>query len=161
MRTNSDLCHLQHKLIGFYNRDEKCLQRGTDCVFKLVFHSSWRVKQVFRPLISVLYHILRGITLCIFSVIYRQSRLDYTQLSTDFPGELKGGRSGTVFFLHKYVQYLCYRPRSWQQKSVAGHVHTNGRLRWNIPSRTPQIRWLEGIQLRGIVLSNTKVDDNR
>ena len=30
----SDLCHLQHKLIGFYNRDEKCLQRGTDWVFK-------------------------------------------------------------------------------------------------------------------------------
>ena len=25
---------LQHKLIGFYNRDEKCLQRGTDWVFK-------------------------------------------------------------------------------------------------------------------------------
>ena len=24
LRTNSDLCHLQHKLIGFYNRDEKC-----------------------------------------------------------------------------------------------------------------------------------------
>ena len=31
---NSDLCHLQHKLIGFYNRDKKCLQRGTDWVFK-------------------------------------------------------------------------------------------------------------------------------
>ena len=31
---NSDLCHLQHKLIGFYNLDEKCLQRGTDWVFK-------------------------------------------------------------------------------------------------------------------------------
>ena len=30
LRTNSDLCHLQHKLIGFYNREEKCLQRGTD-----------------------------------------------------------------------------------------------------------------------------------
>jgi len=28
------LCHLQHKLTGFYNRDEKCLQRGTDWVFK-------------------------------------------------------------------------------------------------------------------------------
>ena len=28
------LCHLQHKLIGFYSRDEKCLQRGTDWVFK-------------------------------------------------------------------------------------------------------------------------------
>ena len=35
LRTNSDLCHLQHKLIGFYNRDEKCLQRGTNWVFKL------------------------------------------------------------------------------------------------------------------------------
>jgi hypothetical protein len=34
LRTNSDLCHLQHKLIGFYNRDEKSSQRGTDWVFK-------------------------------------------------------------------------------------------------------------------------------
>jgi len=33
-RTNSYLCHLQHKLIGFYNRDKKCLQRGTDWVIK-------------------------------------------------------------------------------------------------------------------------------
>jgi hypothetical protein len=29
-----DLYHLQHKLIAFYNRDEKCLQRGTDWAFK-------------------------------------------------------------------------------------------------------------------------------
>jgi len=28
------LCHLQHKLTGFYNPDEKCLQRGTDWGFK-------------------------------------------------------------------------------------------------------------------------------
>ena len=34
LRTNSDLCHLQHKLIGFYNLVEKCLLRGTDWVFK-------------------------------------------------------------------------------------------------------------------------------
>ena len=34
LRTNSDLCHLQHKLIGFYNPDEKCLLRGTNWVFK-------------------------------------------------------------------------------------------------------------------------------
>ncbi len=34
LRTNSDLCHLQHKLICFYNRDEKCLLRGTNWVFK-------------------------------------------------------------------------------------------------------------------------------
>jgi hypothetical protein len=30
LRTNSDLCHLHHKLIDFYNRAEKCLLRGTD-----------------------------------------------------------------------------------------------------------------------------------
>ena len=34
LRTNSDLCHLQQKLIGFYNQDEKFLLRGTDWVFK-------------------------------------------------------------------------------------------------------------------------------
>ena len=34
MITNSDLCHLQHKLIGFYNPEEKCLQGGTDWGFK-------------------------------------------------------------------------------------------------------------------------------
>jgi hypothetical protein len=28
------LVSLVHKLVGFYNRDEKCLQRGTDWVFK-------------------------------------------------------------------------------------------------------------------------------
>ena len=34
LRTNSDLCHLQHKRIGFYNWDGKCLLRGTNWVFK-------------------------------------------------------------------------------------------------------------------------------
>ena len=34
LRTNSYLCHLQHKLVGFYNRDEKCLLRGMNWVFK-------------------------------------------------------------------------------------------------------------------------------
>jgi hypothetical protein len=34
LRTNGYLCHLQHKLTGFYNRDENYLQRGTDWTFK-------------------------------------------------------------------------------------------------------------------------------
>jgi hypothetical protein len=34
LKTKSDLCHLQHKLIGFYKADEKCLQRGADWVFR-------------------------------------------------------------------------------------------------------------------------------
>jgi len=33
LRTNSDLGHLQHKMIGFYNRDEKPLMRGTNWAF--------------------------------------------------------------------------------------------------------------------------------
>ena len=33
-RTNSGLCHLEHKPIGFYNPDKKCLLRGTNWVFK-------------------------------------------------------------------------------------------------------------------------------
>ena len=39
LRTNSDLYHLQHKLIGFYNRDGKCLLRGTNWVFKSVSYT--------------------------------------------------------------------------------------------------------------------------
>jgi hypothetical protein len=34
LRTNSGLCHLHKKFIGFYNREEKCLQRGTDWDYK-------------------------------------------------------------------------------------------------------------------------------
>ena len=34
LRTNSELRHLYHKMLGFYNRDEKCLLRGTNWVFK-------------------------------------------------------------------------------------------------------------------------------
>ena len=31
---NIELCPIHHKLIGFYNRDEKCLQRGRVWAFK-------------------------------------------------------------------------------------------------------------------------------
>jgi len=34
LSTNSDLCHLHHKMIGFYNQDKNCLLRGTDWGFK-------------------------------------------------------------------------------------------------------------------------------
>ena len=30
IRTDSDLCLINHQLIGFYNRGGKCLLRGTD-----------------------------------------------------------------------------------------------------------------------------------
>ena len=47
LRTNSDLCHLQHKMFGFCNRDGKCLLCGTNWVFK---YSSLRL--AFKELIS-------------------------------------------------------------------------------------------------------------
>ena len=53
LRTNSDLCHLHHKLTGFYNRDEKCLQRGTSWVFQ---KSS--LSFVFKGLINVWLYII-------------------------------------------------------------------------------------------------------
>ena len=56
LRTNSDLCHLQHKLIGFYNRDEKCLQRGTDWAF----------------ILGCLRFVFKGI---IFNICHRHSRI--------------------------------------------------------------------------------------
>jgi hypothetical protein len=34
LKTDSDLCHLHRKLIGFHNREERCLLRGTNWVFK-------------------------------------------------------------------------------------------------------------------------------
>jgi len=34
LRTSSNFYHLHHKQISFYNRDEKCLQRSTNWVFK-------------------------------------------------------------------------------------------------------------------------------
>jgi len=46
LRTISDLFHLHHKLIGFYDGDEKCLQRGMDWV---IIQSSLRF--VFKGLI--------------------------------------------------------------------------------------------------------------
>ena len=43
------MCHLQHKLIGFYNRDEKCLKRGMDWVLKynsLRFDFKWLISRL-------------------------------------------------------------------------------------------------------------------
>jgi len=34
LRTNSDLYHLHHKRVGFYNRDQKYLLCGKNWVFK-------------------------------------------------------------------------------------------------------------------------------
>jgi len=33
LRTNSDYFPIQYQLTGFYNRDTKCLVRGTDWIF--------------------------------------------------------------------------------------------------------------------------------
>jgi len=40
LRKNSDLCHLQHKLIGFYSRDEKSLKLLTTKCTYITFTSN-------------------------------------------------------------------------------------------------------------------------
>ena len=53
LRTKSDLCHLQHKLIGYYNQYEKCLLRGTKWAFNLlkptgyVMHQQFNIQQLY------------------------------------------------------------------------------------------------------------------
>ena len=51
LRTNSDLCHLQHKLIGFYNRDE--------CAYCAVQTGSLNKTVVFKGLNVAQYQVLR------------------------------------------------------------------------------------------------------
>ena len=55
LRTNSDLCHLQHTLIGFYNREEKCLQRGTNLNshYSISLHNSKRLVCTMQYVFSV------------------------------------------------------------------------------------------------------------
>ena len=67
LRTNSNL---QHKPIGFYNPDEKCLQRGTDWVFK---YSGLRF--VFRRLIYELLarHNQKGTHVVILLVTWKHT----------------------------------------------------------------------------------------
>ena len=86
LRTNSDLCHLQHKLIGFYNPDEMCLQRGTDWVFK---YSGLRF--VFRGLRYMLHNVF---------ILFTKVRL----LSF-----IKTGGTSLVFFLIFYVRGSVHR----------------------------------------------------
>jgi hypothetical protein len=45
LRTNSDYFPIQHKLTGFYNRDEVCLLSGTDWVFIYNTGQCWSLNQ--------------------------------------------------------------------------------------------------------------------
>jgi hypothetical protein len=74
LRTNSGLCHLHHKLIGFYNRDEKCLLRGTNWIFK---YSSLRF--VFKGLIT-----LRVKIFCVFYEYSLKMKNLYFQQQSEF-----------------------------------------------------------------------------
>jgi hypothetical protein len=68
LRTNGDFFPIHHKEIGIYNREEKCLQRGTNWVFKcnslrfvfkrlncdLVLHSDLEIDRVL-SLVSIYF----------------------------------------------------------------------------------------------------------
>jgi hypothetical protein len=98
--TNSDLCNLQHKLIGFYNRDEKCLQRGTDWVFK---QSGLRF--VFKGLKS--HYIISPIYIYIY--IYHVSYALYVTLVKSETPDLYSGCIIYVFVCSCALSYDGYR----------------------------------------------------
>ena len=70
LRTN-DLCHLQHKLIGFYNRDVKCLLHGTNWVFNFIKPTCYVMHQQFN--IQQLYA-LPTLYLCVLYLSRREQR---------------------------------------------------------------------------------------
>ena len=92
LRTNSDLCHLQHKLIGFYNRDEKCLQRGTDWVFK---YSSLRF--LFKGLT---FYVICALLRPVFETIAQPSYAEASVLGK-VPGNLR------AIFMQFIARYYC------------------------------------------------------
>jgi hypothetical protein len=69
LRANSDLYYLQHRLIDFYKRNEKCLQRGTNRVFK---YSS--LLFVFKRLINVCFVIMDSVE-CSWLYVMLQNNL--------------------------------------------------------------------------------------
>ena len=77
----TDLCHLQHKLIGFYNRDEKCLLRGKDWIFNNlnptghVMHQQFNIQQLYA--LPTLY-------LCVLYLSENKQRLVPLTASTDW-----------------------------------------------------------------------------
>ena len=74
------MCRLQHKLIGFYNRDEKCLQRGTDWVFN---YSSLRF--VFKGLMHIVdLLVLTLVTVSISNKSVKQQTLRETRMNDEF-----------------------------------------------------------------------------
>jgi hypothetical protein len=115
LRTNSDLCYLQLKLIGFYNGDEKCLQRGTDLVFK---YSCRRF--VFKRLIQAVNFIwiVNKTSCCFKDRIFRlqskyrpSSNLQPEMISTTLPKSSEY-REGFMSFhmLFQNGRYVHFRP---------------------------------------------------
>ena len=104
LRTNSDLCHLQHKLIGFYNRDEKCLLRGTNWVFKYI-----SLRFVFKVLITKTTRVVWA-TVDVSAKFNKKKQLIFISLLS-----LKGRK---VFFLPPCViSDVCKREdslRTWR-----------------------------------------------
>jgi hypothetical protein len=73
------LCHLQHKLIGFYNRDEKCLQRGTDLAFK---YSGLR--SVFKRINTTVYYLYHILKLVLTKVLKDQKPANLLDVDAGF-----------------------------------------------------------------------------
>ena len=123
-RTNSDLCHLQHKLVGFYSRDEKCLQRGTDWIFKSDRYSfilkGWRcVRRMVHKCWSI-----RG-DMNMMQRVYSLNEADL------FP--LSGFRTETVVSSSRHTRVTC-RFHRYDRKMISCQCKNAGLCCWNLTS---------------------------
>jgi hypothetical protein len=110
LRTNSGFCSIQHKLIGFSNRDEKCLLRGTNWVFKS----------------SSLRFVFKGLTtICQMNRFYNDSRDGVVSVSTRQRAGWSGAQipTGEIIFSTKFTDQLwghSWPPIQWV---IVGFVH--------------------------------------
>ena len=129
LRTNSNLCYLQHKLIGFYNRDEKCLQRGTNWVFK------------YRSLRFVFKGLIFNLITCITPGKLRKKNLWHEMnlliLRFIFSNGVMGpGRNG--YFVVLMISEICMTRRcSWQQ--IRNQYATSLSAQYDASSLPPQV----------------------
>ena len=121
LRTNSDLCHLQHKLIGFYNRDENCLQRST----------SWVIKQSSPPFF---FKVLKFISYFLLRLVFNFSSKLHSQRIMHISCSSKPKK-----FVHKpaYVAYTTFISFLYETKTFAA-IKLNVR-----PSVSPFPAWCQ------------------
>jgi hypothetical protein len=105
LRTNSDLCHLQHKLIWFHKRNETFLQCGTDWVLKWSLLVTWCTNIfTFND-----FYALPTLYLCVLYLSENKQRLVSLHKTIGFYNRHKKCLQRSTDWIFKYssLRFLC------------------------------------------------------